>query len=347
MDLATIMDEVKARLDTIDGLHCYGHPADNVHPPAAVVTYPEEYLFDASYGRGSDRLTLPVVVLVGRPEAATSRDLLAEYVAGSGPKSIKAVLEDDLPAGGLDLPGTAGSFASTPDHASLDITGDIDIRVELIDLTPPGLSRSYLSKWSAAPNLSYLHRATLFGTLDALWSSTGSNTLSDFTFPPSLAGCYRMRLDVNNGAGGRTVELAHGTNIDGPFTVLKAEPVAGTTVIASGSAPVILGAHGSGGVTNPMTGRITRARIYADLTETDLRADPDFRHQPPDTTSVVDSTGKVWTVAGSAVITPGEQFAYTSFDSVRVTGVEFDIVSVARVEYLAATFSLDIIGPGS
>lgn len=347
MILADVMDQVADRIDTIDGLVTHAFPADNVHPPAAVVTYPLEYELDATYQRGADRMSLPVVVLIGRADAQSSRDLVSAYVSGSGPRSLKAVLENDLPAGGLDLPGTAGSFASTPDHASLDITGDIDIRVELIDLTPPELSRSYLSKWSAAPNLSYLMRATLFGTFDGIWSSTGSNTLSDFTFPPALSGCFRFRLDVNNGAGGRTVELAHATNIDGPFTVLKAEPVAGTTAIASGSAPVILGGHGSGGTSNPMTGRITRARIYADRTETDLRADPDFRFQPPDTTSVVDSTGKVWTVAGSAVITPGEQFAYTAFDSLRVANIEFDVVSVARVEYLAATFTLDIFGPGA
>lgn len=38
---------------------------------------------------------------------------------------------------------------------------------------------------------------------------------------------------------------------------------------------------------------------------------------------------------------------YQSCDSVRVTGVEFDIVSMAGVEYLAATFTLDIAGTGA
>lgn len=37
---------------------------------------------------------------------------------------------------------------------------------------------------------------------------------------------------------------------------------------------------------------------------------------------------------------------YESCDSVRVMGAEFDIVSMAGVEYLAATFTLDIAGPG-
>lgn len=38
---------------------------------------------------------------------------------------------------------------------------------------------------------------------------------------------------------------------------------------------------------------------------------------------------------------------YTAFDSVRVTGVDFDIVTVAGDEYLSATFTLDIAGKGA
>ena len=49
--------------------------------------------FDQTYGRGMDRLTLPVLVLVGKVTARTSRDKLVPYVSGSGTKSIKAVVE--------------------------------------------------------------------------------------------------------------------------------------------------------------------------------------------------------------------------------------------------------------
>lgn len=38
--------------------------------------------------------------------------------------------------------------------------------------------------------------------------------------------------------------------------------------------------------------------------------------------------------------------AYTAFDSVRVTNVEFDVVTIASVDYIAALFDLDIIGSG-
>lgn len=93
MDLAAVMDEVGDRLDTITGLRVYRYPPDNVQVPAAVVTYPESYMYDETYGRGTDRMTLPVVVMVGKVSDRKSRDRLAAYVNGSGASSVKAVVE--------------------------------------------------------------------------------------------------------------------------------------------------------------------------------------------------------------------------------------------------------------
>lgn len=93
MNLANVMDEVSAQLDTIDGLRCFAYPPPTLSPPAAVVSYPDEYTFDETYGRGMDRLKLPVVVVVGRPVERTTRDRLGAYCDGSGPSSVKSVLE--------------------------------------------------------------------------------------------------------------------------------------------------------------------------------------------------------------------------------------------------------------
>lgn len=87
------MDELAAALATIDGLNTYAYTVQRVTPPAAIVTWPEEINFDATYGRGSDSFTLPVFVLVGKVDARSSRDALAEYLAGSGPRSVKAVID--------------------------------------------------------------------------------------------------------------------------------------------------------------------------------------------------------------------------------------------------------------
>lgn len=44
-----------------------------------------------------------------------------------------------------------------------------------------------------------------------------------------------------------------------------------------------------------------------------------------------------------AVIEAG---TYTAFDTVRVTEINFDMISIGAIEYLAATFTLDITGQG-
>lgn len=110
MNLATVMQEIADRLDTITGLRVYAYPPDNVQPPAAVVSYPETYTFDEAFARGMDRIPdLPVVVLVGRVSDRASRDRIAGYVDGSGVQSIKAVLEVGA---GQPIAFTSGSRTS-------------------------------------------------------------------------------------------------------------------------------------------------------------------------------------------------------------------------------------------
>lgn len=93
MNLGAVMDAVAARLDTIVGLRCFAYPPDAIQPPAAIVSYPETIAFDATYGRGMDRITLPLVVVVGKVHDRSTRDVLGAYCGGSGATSVKAVLE--------------------------------------------------------------------------------------------------------------------------------------------------------------------------------------------------------------------------------------------------------------
>lgn len=93
MNLKDVMDEVAGQLDTIGGLRTYAFPPDSLAPPAAVVSYPDDYTFDATYGRGTDRMTLPVVVVVGKPSDRSTVERLGAYADGSGARSVKAVVE--------------------------------------------------------------------------------------------------------------------------------------------------------------------------------------------------------------------------------------------------------------
>lgn len=97
MNLVAVMDEIAEKLKAAPSLEgrTYAYPELNIRPPAAIVTYPSDGTFDATYGRGVDTMTGVVVVAVGRPNERTARDRLAVYIDGSGPDSVKALLDGD------------------------------------------------------------------------------------------------------------------------------------------------------------------------------------------------------------------------------------------------------------
>jgi hypothetical protein len=91
--ITDVMAAIRSRLGTISGLRVQESPAAAVVPPAAGVGLPTDYTFDETYGRGYDRLSLPVEILIGRASDRGAHKDLSAYVDGSGSKSIKAVLE--------------------------------------------------------------------------------------------------------------------------------------------------------------------------------------------------------------------------------------------------------------
>jgi hypothetical protein len=121
------MDEIADELDTIAGLRVFAYPPDSITPPAAIVAYPEEIQFDATYDRGADTLALPVIVAVGKVHDRNTRDLVDAYCAGTGAKSVKAVVEA----------GTYTAFDTVRvDRAELDVVtiGSADYLAAIFDL---------------------------------------------------------------------------------------------------------------------------------------------------------------------------------------------------------------------
>ncbi|MFE7517365.1 hypothetical protein ACFU8I_39980, partial [Streptomyces sp. NPDC057540] len=109
--------------------------------------------------------------------------------------------------------GTNNSGASTPDTAALDITGDIDIRLDAtLDnwITPPGAQYLDLTgKYSTAGNQRSWILQSRGGRIYLEWSPDGTTTISAQStvaaaIPPSRRMAWRATLDVNNGAGGWT-----------------------------------------------------------------------------------------------------------------------------------------------
>lgn len=201
---------------------------------------------------------------------------------------------------GLSLSGAGSSFAYTPDHATLDITGtsDLDVRAEVAatDWTPSA-NQSLISKYITTGNQrSYRLRLNAAGTLELIWSANGSATLSaTSTAAPSVSNgatlAVRATLDVDNGASGNTVTFYTATSIDGSWTQLgSAVTQAGVTSIFSSTAQLEAGSVANG--SELFQGTIYAVEVRSGIGGT-VVSGMDF-------TTHVDSTDKKWTLNGSA-----------------------------------------------
>jgi len=221
---------------------------------------------------------------------------------------IRVAVEDGTPY--LDLPGAAGDRLTTPDVAALDITGDIDVRVEVtLDDWRRGqdLAGKYESTGDQRSWAFSLHESGA-GTLGFVWSTAGTfaavqarSSSVAVPVPPGGRLAVRATLDVNNGSGGHMVTFYTAPAVAGPWTQLGSSSVtAGTTSIFSGSAEVELG-----DVTDlsagPTRGRVRAFELRNGINGT-LVADLDLAGQTPGDSSFADSAGRTWTVQANASI---------------------------------------------
>lgn len=353
MELAAVMDDIAGRLETIDGLRTFAHPAANISPPAAIVSYPGEYTYDATFGRGMDRINLPVVVLVGKVSERSSRDRLGAYVNGDGAQSIKAVIEGEGNPGWLDLPGGAGNYVQTPHRASQNITGRLWLAVDcaLDDWTPAAFN-TLISKWLELFNIrAYRLGITTAGRPQASISSNGTNVMSAdgdvLGFTDGTRHAVGVEIVPDNGSSQRTFQFYTADTIAGPWTPFGSLITqAGAVSTFVSSTVVAIGAR-DGGAGAVAAGLFYGAEIRSGDRTGTLVANPDFTNVEPGAHAFLDSLENPWILEGTAVIVAGSPPApYTAFDSVRVEDVDFDVVSMAGVDYLAATFNLDVLGTG-
>lgn len=214
----------------------------------------------------------------------------------------------------LDLPGAVGDWASTPDTASLDITGDLDVRVDasLSNWLDPSSDASVsehidlIAKYGTSPQKSWMLGIRGYD-LYFDWSADGTNTItarSTVPFPasPTARIAVRVTLDVNNGASGNTVTFYTSDSLSGTWAQLG-DPVtqAGTTSIFASTTALKIGDA------TPFTfgraaGSVHAAQVRNGIAGT-IVANPDFSAQASGTTSFADSAGLTWTLAGNTSIT--------------------------------------------
>jgi hypothetical protein len=206
----------------------------------------------------------------------------------------------------LSLPGGASDGATTPDAAALDITGDIDIRIELDLENWEGSADSpeLIGKFGSVGQQSWLVYLTGNGQVAYRWSNDGTATTevqSDTVRMPFYhRKALRITHDVNDGSGNNVVTFYYSDSIDGDWTEISVETTAGTTSIFASTAVLEIGELSALGGDNPV-GRVYKAEVRDGIDGT-AAANPDFTSQAAGTTGFTDAAGRTWTVNGNAVI---------------------------------------------
>jgi hypothetical protein len=202
----------------------------------------------------------------------------------------------------LRIPDVDGSGASTPDTAALDITGDLDVRVDAA-MSWVNRSGGMVGKYvETGGQRSWIFWLNPDRTLTLFWSTTGANLLSaTSTAPISVAAgraAVRVTLDVNNGASGRTITFYTSDTITGSWTQLGSAVVqAGTTSIFNSTSPLVVG-----DVFGTLPARYLKTEVRNGIGGT-VAANPDFTAQTAGATSFSDAAGRSWTVTGEALLT--------------------------------------------
>lgn len=266
--------------------------------------------------RGGSNITDGGVTTVYDYEFAPNIENRYELVA----PAVSDTFERDTGPGGLVLTGASGTYASTPDAAALDITGDIDIRAVIaFPSYATGTTQTIIAKWNNTTNQrSYALQIGSTGTIRLLASTLGTGTISlDSTV--TLASLGIADGDLIAVRATRVAATGVATFYLGTDPVLQPgswEPIGGTATsttgnLFAGTAIMEVGSH-TVGTTNRATGTIVMAQVRNGIGST-IVADPNFAEQATGTTSFLDS-GKTWTVNGAASIF-GNNDAWGSTDT--------------------------------
>lgn len=237
------------------------------------------------------------------------------------------------PTGGaLAVSGTALSRADTPDAASLDITGDIDIRAVIDFEDYSNGNQTLVAKYLGTGNQrSYALRLDTSGSLAMLYSLNGSTGLTAtatstiYSLGATDGNPVTVRVTRVSATGVITFYVGNEIDPDPAGWTQLGTTIAGTSgALFSSSALLEVGTLNSG-ASDMSTGNFLYAQVRNGIAGV-IAANPDFTAQAPGTPSFVDSTGKTWTMRGDSAIVeygplPGTDWgtadtgqAYTSFN---------------------------------
>ncbi|MEU2180118.1 hypothetical protein [Streptomyces thermolilacinus] len=250
----------------------------------------------------------------------------------------------------LRLDGATGSTVTTPHHASLTITGDIDVRAEVdLDWFHPTANQGILGCWDPAGNRGWMLRVYQQHA-QFHWTTDGTTaTQRGIVYPlPALPrrAAVRATLDVDNGSGGHTATLYWAPTLDGPWQFLASATSTGTTNIYASTAPLTIAPSAADTTPprRPMTGTGYRFQVRSGINGP-IVADPDVRALAEGTTAFTDSAGRPWTVNGGAAVTTWHYRLVGHVDDWRPTWPYGDLSNPARGYQGEARVTITASGP--
>lgn len=226
-----------------------------------------------------------------------------------------------LEAGGpyLKTPTSSAWEFSTPDNSAFDITGDIDIR---IDVKPDNWSspQALAISWDAS-NIRWFFVIGQDRELWFWWSPTGLSAAQveahqefAYNFANGERAVLRVTLDVDNGDGGWTCKFWHSKSLDADEWTMIGDPVTGVgvTSLFNATAPILIGESGPSGLLPDGTsgfdnieGEVYGFQMWDGIND-QLVVDLDIARDGGDDavggSSVTDATGFTWTRSGVATL---------------------------------------------
>lgn len=250
-------------------------------------------------------LTLTLDNRAGKYSPRNAMSPLFGLIGRNTPVRVSLPSEDD---NYLQLDGRTGTFASAPDTAALDITGDIDVRAEISPDWYGSNSQFVLGKWDRASlQQSWLFHIGGIGEVYFRFSASGDEYATGRAFwslLPTLPERAAIRAVLTN--SGQRCTFYWSESLDGPWTEIEElNNPDGPAAIYSGSAPLTIGGtdlrNGIARGRYPLNGRGYRFEVRNGVNGT-VVASPDFRAATPGASTLMDSSGLTWTLNGSAEI---------------------------------------------
>lgn len=221
-----------------------------------------------------------------------------------------------LPEGGtyLRMEGDGTSYASCPDAAGLDITGDLELQVDmwLSDYTNSVLA----SKYSISNGQSWYLKLLDSGLLYFRWyTGSGSHVTTQSTAAVPV-GRFAVKTTLAVASG--TVTFYTAATIAGPWTQLGTATVAGATSVHTSACSLSVGANADLAAASfynstPLKG--ANGKVYAFKLLNGIGgtvvASPTFTAQSAGTNSFADAQSNTWTLSGTAEISDRKYRAHT------------------------------------